>query len=464
MMKYSSVLLAILFALPAAPAAAQTGSLKLPAYKRVKLHNGLDVLLMERHGIPLISLNVLIKAGSTADPAGKEGAASVTAELLRRGTKTRSADKISDELDFVGGTLALNSSDDSTMASAEFMKKDINTGLGLLSDVLVNPTFPEDEVNKALKRRIDGIKAAKDQVQGIIGNYFNAYLYGSHPYGRPPGGDEKSLGSITRDDVLKFYQAYYAPGNTILAVVGDFDAGEMEQQLRSSFGTWAARTVPLIDLPEPMAASGKRLLLVDKPDSVQTYFEIGNVGVKRTNPDRVQIEVVNTLFGGRFTSMINTELRIKSGLTYGASSSFQMRKAAGPFAIRSYTRNATTEKALDVALDVLKRLHEQGITEEQLKSAKAYMKGQFPTSIETSDQLALLVNQLDFYGLDESEINSYFAKIDAMTLADAQRIIKQYFPLNDLVFVLVGKASEIEPAVKKYAPKMDTKSISDPGF
>lgn len=438
--------------------------LKLPPYKKLKLKNGLTVLLMEQHEIPIISFSFLVKTGSTADPAGKEGVASLTASLLRKGTKSRSSEQLSAELDFIGGQLSAGADYDYTSGRAEFLKKDLAKGLDLLSDALLNPTFPADEVTKLLKQSIDSAKSAKDQAGAVIGDYFAAYLYGSHPYGRPTDGDQKSLSNITREDITKFYESYYTPSNTILAVAGDFNSAEMEKLLTDKFGGWADKKAPAVNLPAPATVSGKKLLLVDKPDSTQTYFEIGNVGVARTNPDRVYIGVINTLFGGRFTSMLNDALRVSSGLTYGARSSFDQRKAAGPFAISTYTRNATTEKAIDMALDILKRLHEKGITEEDLNSAKNYIKGQYPPRIETTDQQANLMAQLEFYGLDERDINEYYAKIDSMTLADAQRIIKQYFPLENLVFVLVGKASEIESVAKKYATKFDTKSINQPGF
>lgn len=457
--------LAILLALPAvAPAAQENGGLKLPPYKKVKLKNGMTLLLMEQREVPIISFNYIIRAGSIADLAGKEGVASLTAGLLRKGTKTRSADQISAELDFIGGLLGAGSTYDYTNGTAEFIKKDINKGLELLADVLLNPTFPQDEVSKMLKQRIDGIKSAKDQAQGVIGTYYNAYLYGSHPYGRPTGGDEKSLAAITRDDVQKFYQAYYSPSSTIMAVVGDFDSAEMERMITDKFGAWTAKAAPAIQLADPQPVAGKRLLLIDKPDSTQTFYQIGNIGINRTNPDRVYIEVVNTLFGGRFTSMLNSELRINSGLTYGARSRFEERKVRGPFVISTFTRNEATEKAIDMTLDVLKRLHEKGITEEELKSAKNYIKGQFPPDIETTDQLAGLIAGLEFYGLDENEINSYYAKIDSMTLADARRVIKQHFPLDNLVFVLIGKADQIGALAKKYATKVDTKTITQQGF
>jgi predicted Zn-dependent peptidase len=453
----------LLAAIQAAPVAAQ-GELKLPPYKKVVLKNGLTLLLMEQHEVPIVSFEVVLRSGAVADPAGKEGLASVTVALLRKGTKTRTAEQFSAELDFVGGTFFSGANTDSSSVSSEFLKKDLSTGLELLSDVLLNATFPQEEVTKLLKQRVDEIKAQKDQAQGVVGRYFNAFLYGKHPYARPSGGDERSLAAIARDDIVKFYEAHYVPGNAILAVVGDFAAAEMEKLLTAKFSAWAARPAAAAKIPDVLSVQGKKLLLVDKPDATATYFFIGNVGIARNNPDRVWIDVVNTLFGGRFTSMLNDALRVKSGLTYGASSFFDERRVRGPFAIASFTRNDKTVEALDMALDILKRLHEKGISEEELKSAKNYIKGQFPPNIETTDRLADLIAELEFHGLNEQEINTFYSKVDAMTVMDARRIIRQYFPLDNLVFVLVGKAAEIESAVKKYAPTMEKKVITEPGF
>lgn len=442
-----------------------TSTMKLPQYRKTKLPNGLTLLLMERHNLPLVTFQVIVKSGSTSDPAGQEGTASVTAALLRRGTKTRSADQFSQDLDFIGGSYGASAASEYTDVSAEFMKKDLDKGLDLLSQALLTPTFPDEEVAKLLRQRTDALKAAKDQAAGVIGAYYSAFLFGNSPYARPTTGDEQSLARIHREEIAKFYETYYKPGNAILAAVGDFDSAQMEKDLSAKFGAWAAGSLPSAPGARPAAATtGHRFLLVDKPDSTQSYFRIGYMGIERTNPDRVYIQVVNTLFGGRFTSLINSALRINSGLTYGANSTFDQRKNGGAFFINSYTRNATTEQALDMSLDVLKKFKEQGITAEQLASAKAYIKGQYPRNLETSDQVASLIAQLEFYGLDRRDVDDYFAKIDAMTMADARRVIDKYYPLDNLVFVVVGKASEIGPVVKKYAPQIETRSISDPGF
>ncbi|MFI5105091.1 MAG: M16 family metallopeptidase, partial [Terriglobales bacterium] len=296
-------LLMILAAAGATLAQAPSSSLKLPPYKKVKLKNGMTLLLVERHTVPLIGFHAIVKSGAVADASGKDGTASVTANLLRKGTKTRTADQFTNELDFIGGQFDAGSSADNTTVSAQFVKKDIAKGLDLLADALMNPIFPQDEFTKLQKQRLDGLKSSKDQAQAVIGNYFNAYFYGSHPYSRPSNGDEKSMAALTRDDVVKFYQSFYAPGNIILAVAGDFNTTEMEKLLAQKFEMWPARQAPSVSLPPTTAFTGKKLLLIDKPDSTQTYFEIGNVGISRTNPDRVAVNVVNTLFGGSYTSM-----------------------------------------------------------------------------------------------------------------------------------------------------------------
>jgi zinc protease len=449
-----------LFACGAAPAQ----SIHLPPHEKVVLKNGLTVLLLEKHGVPMVSFHAIVKTGAAADPAGQEGLASVAAGLLRKGTKTRTAQQFAADLDFTGGSFGADGGADFTSVSAEFLAKDVARGLELYSDALLHPTFPQAEVDKLLLQSIDGVKGAKDDPQQVLGIYYYGYLYGRGSYGRPRGGDEISLKHITRDAIVKFYEAHYAPGNTILAVAGDFNAEDMRKKLEETLGTWPAKAVPAAAIPAPAPVKGKRLLLIDKPDATQTYFAIGNIGTTANDPDRVAIRVVNTVFGGRFTSLLNEALRVESGLTYGARSTFDARKEPGAFGIYSFTRNETTAQALDLALQVLQKLHKDGVTPEQLASAKSYIKGQFPPSIETSAQLARRIAQHEFYGLDDNEVNQLEARIDAVTPEVARQVIQKHFPQENLVFVLIGKAPAIGPAVQKYAEKRDARPISEPGF
>jgi len=444
--------------------AASAQSLRLPPHEKVVFKNGLTVLLMEKHGVPMVSFSAIVKTGSAADPAGQEGLASVTAELLRKGTKTRTAQQFAADLDFIGGAFDAGAGPDFTTISAEFLTKDLARGLDLFADAVLRPTFPLEEADKLLAQGIDGVKAAKDDPESVLFSYYDGYLLSGHLYGRPGGGDELSLKNIKREAIAKFYETHYAPGNTILAVAGEFNTVEMRKKLEDVLGAWPAKTVQPLPIPSAAPVKGKRLLLIDKPDATQTYFAIGNLGTAVTEPDRVAIRVVNTLFGGRFTSMLNEALRVESGLSYGAGSFFDSRKTPGPFAMYSFTKNESTVQALDLALQTLEKLHKEGVTEEQLKSAKSYLKGQFPPTIETSGQLARRIAANEFYGLDDNEVNQLEARIDAVTPEIARQVIQKHFPKENLVFVVIGKASTIGPVVQKYAGKEDSRAISDPGF
>ncbi len=437
---------------------------QLPAFQRVQLPNGLTLLLLEKHELPLISIEVGLRSGSVADPAGKEGVASLTASLLRKGTAARSSEQFSSDLDFIGMQYNASADQDATHLSADFLKKDLDPALSLLGDVLLHPTFPDAEVKKKVAQEQDGIRAAKDEAEQVIQLYFMKFLYGDHPYGRPSGGDEQSLAKISRDDIASFYRTHYSPGNAIIAVAGDFDSAAMQSKIAQVFGRWSGKAPAATTVPVVKQVSGKRVLLVDKPDATQTYFMIGNIGIAATNPDRGPINVVNTLFGGRFTSLFNTELRIKSGYSYGAYSYFDELRSPGPFAMSTFTKNATTEQAIDKSLEVLGRMHKSGFTAEEIASSKTYINGSLPPQYETTPQLAHTMTTLELSGITRDQFNQNLVKQQSTSGAEAHRVIETYFPTQDYVMVLVGKASEIQKIAAKYAPNLATKKIGDPGF
>jgi len=455
----------LLFVLPSfAAQAARAQSIHLPPHEKVVLKNGLTVLLLEKHGVPIISFYGILKAGAAADPEGQEGLAAITAGLLRKGTESRTTQQFSADLDFIGGSFAADATADFTAISAECLSKDVAKGLDLFADALLHPTFPKDEVDKLLAQTLDAVKGAKDDPQQVLAPYYYAYLYSGRGYGRSEDGDEISLPKIQRAAVSRFYANYYAPGNMILAVAGDFQPADMKKRLADVFGGWLGKLTPALKIAATAPVKGKRLLLVDKPDATQTYFAFGNIGISVEDPDRVAIRVVNTVFGERFTSMLNEALRIESGLTYGAQAGFDARKLPGPFVIESFTKNETTTQAIDLALQVLAKLRKDGITAAQLASAKNYIKGQFPPEIETSGALARRIASDEFYGLDDSEVNQLEARVDAVTLETARQVIQKHYPSENLVFMLIGNASAIGPAVRKYAEKQDARKITEPGF
>jgi zinc protease len=451
-------------ALLIAAAGLAAAQVHLPQYTHETLPNGAVLDVMVHKGVPLVTVQVLVKGGAESEPPQMAGLASVTAELLRRGAGARTAEAFSEDLDFIGANFGARVNPQATVISTDFMAKDIDRALELLADAVLRPSFPEDEVKKTLTQRIDSSRAVKDSPGAAAAQYFDVFFYGpGHPYGRV--ADEISLKRITRADILAYHRRMYGGRNLIVVAVGAFEPEQMRAKLAKAFGQAPAGTAYEWSKDVPPKGSGPRLLLVDKPDATQTYFNIGNPGITRTSRDRIAVSLVNTLFGGRFTSMLNDALRVNAGLTYGASSRVDENRLTGAITMSSYTRTDATVRAIDIALDQLRMLREKGLTAEQLASAKAYVKGNYPTRrMETASQLAGVLGEMELFGLDRSDTDELFARIDAVTLEQANNAIKSYFGSGNLVFTLVGNAAIIRDGVRKYAPKIIEMPITTPGF
>ncbi len=408
-----------------------------------------------------------MRGGSESDPPKLAGLSAVTAELLRRGTPGRGAGEFSEALDSLGATWQASSDEQATQVSMEFLSKDLDRALGLFADAVMRPAFPDAEVGKVLAQRIDASRALKDNPPAAVSLYFRTFFYGaSHPYGHLAGGDELSLARMQRKSIVDYHRQVYVGKNLAVIAVGQFDPSILAPKLTEAFGTIPAGEAYgwMVDNP-PQRGAAARLLLVDKPDATQTYFQIGQPGIHRTSPDRVPLWLVNTLFGGRFTSMLNDELRVNSGLTYGASCRMEQNRLTGSLVISTYTRTDATEKAIDMALGLLKRIGEQGISAEQLASAKAYVKGLYPTQrLETSDQLATTLKDFEVFGLERREVDELFTRIDEVSLQTANAAARKYYQTRSLAFVLLGNAAKIRSAAGKYASGMREVPITKPGF
>jgi zinc protease len=437
----------------------------LPRATVLKLKNGARLLLVEKHEVPLVAFSARVRGGALGDPEGKEGVAALTAELLQKGAGARDANQFAEAVDSVGGVLGVSSGRESLDISGQFMARDTALMVELLSDLLQRPRFEQAELDKTRERMVSELAAEKDgDLRGLIGTYFQAFHFGSHPYGRPVGGSEATLATLKREDVLAYARAHLGGDRLILSVVGDFDSKKLAKQLEAALGGWARASTPAPVAPPTQPTKGRRVLLVDKPDATQTYFWAGNTGIARTDPARVDVSLANTVLGGRFTSLLNTALRVKSGLTYGAGSLVLSQTQPGPFAISSYTKTESTEQALDMALDVLSRYRQEGMDEATLASAKAYVLGQFPPTLETSLQIASKLSELAFYGLDSSDVDDFAARVASADKARIQSAIQRVMPAGeDLTLVLIGKASAIRDVARKYGTVTEM-SITDPHF
>jgi len=458
------VLLLSLLLLPV-PAALAAGEIKLPAYRSATLPNGAVVALVEKRDTPLVSMNVTVRGGGLGDPVGKDGTASLYTDLIQKGAGNRTATQFAEAIENVGGTLSAGAGTESVGVNASFMSRDVYLMLELMADALQRPKLDQAEFEKARRLAVQSLVAAKDSdPRALMSSYGDAWLFRGHPYGRSVGGSEASLAAVKLDDIKRYYADQVGGDRLIITLVGDFDAATMLQALERSFGTWRKAGAALPIVPMPARVTGRLVLLVDKPGATQTYFWLGNVGASRTDPARTAQSVVNTVFGGRFTSMLNTELRVKSGLTYGASASFNRGSQPGSFHIASYTETSKTAQAIDMTLDTLARLHKDGLDADQLKSSQSYMLGQFPPSIETNGQIAARLADMSFFGLGPEDVNDYAQRVSRVDAAAVRSTIEQAFPQPDnLALVLIGDAASIRDAVRKYGPVTEMK-ISDPRF
>jgi zinc protease len=438
---------------------------QVPAHQRFTLPNGLTIILVPQKDVPLIAFAGFVRGGGLADPAGKPGVASLVAGLLDRGAGKRSAYEFADAVEGVGGSFNANAVSEAINVNGQFLARDRALMIELVADALMRPKFDAAEFESFRDRQIEFIKSAKDSDPSqIVAIYGRAALFRAHPYGRPQGGSERSLTAITREDVAAYHAQNFGADRAALVFAGDLDPRWMKQALTAAFGTWGKAKAALPALERAPRVTGRRVLLVDSPGAVQTYFWVANVGVDRRYGGRPALDLVNTLYGGRFTSILNTELRIKSGLSYGASSTFTRGSVPGAFAIRSFTQTDNTGKALDLTLETLETLKRGKLEPAMLESARAYVLGQYPLQLETAAHWAGTLADLEFYGLGEDYIEGYGPAIAKVDLAETAAVTADAFPRpSDLVIVLIGDAAKIRETAQKYGAVTEMK-ISDTDF
>ncbi|MBK7379533.1 MAG: insulinase family protein [Ignavibacteriales bacterium] len=436
----------------------------LPPYEKVTLSNGLTVYLMERHEVPLIYITAVFPAGAVND-GEKNGLASFTSDALLYGTKSFTKNQIEETFDFFGANINTNAGTETSTLSTSFIKDDADKILPILKEIIVDPVFPKEEIDKRQQRWLVELEQAKESPRSVIRSYFNKFIFANSVYGNPVNGTSTGITAITQIDIQNFYKSNYQPSLSAIAIVGDFSTSEMKEKISSLFGNWESVEfdgVKRFETPE-LKFEKSRVLLVNKSDSYETTFLIGGAGVTRNNSDFVGLQVINTILGGRFTSWLNDELRVNSGLTYGARSSFVPYKFTGTFLISTFTKTSTTIQAIDLALETYNRLWAKGIDDKTLSSAKNYIKGQFPPDYETSGDLANLLSEMFYFGLDDSFINDFEKNVDALTIEKSKELINKYFPKDKLQFVLIGKADELRSEVKKYGEVLE-KEITAEGF
>jgi zinc protease len=422
---------------PPRPLAARPVS--FPPYEIKTLPNGLQVVIVSHHEQPSVSVRLLVRAGAAQDPKGKMGLAMLTAALLDQGAGSRSAEQIADAIDFVGGILSSGAGSDLTYISSVVMKDSLPLALQLVSDVVRRPTFAQQEIDRQRQQALSGLKVAAEDPDSVASQVIDRLIYGFHPYGLPGSGTAESLASLTRQDIVDYHARYFAPNNTLVAIVGDVGTEEAMKGLEQAFGDWQRRDLPVfkpVDPPQPT----KRVVVIDKPDSVQTEVRVGQIGIPRRHTDYLPMDQAVKILGGEGANRLQQVLRSQRGLTYGASADLDAYKTTGGIVAETDTRTDATAEVLRLTIDEFYRLQRERVYDGELEGAQAYLAGNFPLTIETPDAIATQVlNQL-FYELPLEELGAYPDRVRSVSPDDVQRVAREYFRPDRLAVVLVGNA------------------------
>lgn len=445
-----------------APAAPKTGglydmpkpqpdpSLKLPQIQRRKLANGLEVLIVEHHELPVISMDLVVKSGAADDPQNRTGLATLTADMLDEGTKTRSSLDISNEMSTIGSRIGVSAGWDKSSATLTTLTRHLDQSLNVFADVILNPAFAAAELERLRARRLASLEQQQDDADAIAEDVYASLLYGAnHPYGHSTIGDKDSTKSLQIADLQRFYETYYRPNNSTLIVVGDVQPDTLLASLERAFGTWKSAEVPKTAIATPAARTQSTLYLVDKPGAAQSVITIGQVGVPRNNPDYFPLRVMNAILGGQFTSRINMNLREDKGYSYGAFTYFDMRSGAGPFAANAGVQTAVTREAVIETLKELRGIRGAiPITAQEVEFAKQYIIRAYPAGFETPGQIAGRLEDVVTYGLPDDYFNTVIQKVGAVTLDDVKRVADKYLDPAKMAVLVVGDRKTIESGLR----------------
>ena len=446
-----------------APPPPTPAELRLPSVERWQLKNGLDVIVVVRKDLPLVSLSVAIKAGAYDEAKGKTlGVAEFTAAMLRKGTTTRDADQIAAAIDFVGGSLDTQAGDESSLASCSSLSKDTKLCLDLLSDILVHPTFPEREMGEVRDQLLAAISNRYDSPGDLAAAHFDNLLFGEkHPEGWVLMPED--VQKITRAELVTFWKTFYRSNNAILAVAGDVDPARLRVDLEKAFGAWEKGDVPARPDFKVPDVTATRILLVDRPDLTQSTLMFGHQGIKHTDPDWYATTLMNYVLGGSdFSSRLMIEVRARRGLTYGIGSSFGEPLYQGAFRVSASTKNSSVWEALVASVDELRRMKAGGPSPIELGKAKGYYAGSYPFSLQTASGIAAHIVAAELHGLGISYVKDFPLRLAAVTDAETKAAAARHLNPEGLWVVIVGRASEIQPQLAKSGLPYETINFKDP--
>ncbi|MDP1946182.1 MAG: pitrilysin family protein [Nitrospirota bacterium] len=404
--------------------------------------NGITVLVLEQHFLPIVEIHALIKAGSAQDPHDKAGLANLVASLLDEGTTTRTSKQQAEQIDFVGGALEAKAAEDFTTASARVLKKDVDLGFTLLADMLQHPAFHKLEFERIRTQLLGEMASDNDDPGHIAMKAFNQLVFHGHPYRWPVTGTEETLNKISLADVQSFYGREYSPSQVIITVVGDITLEQATALVQTHFGAWKKVAMTARNTKKPSPVERRTVQLIEK-DLTQSTIVLGHGGVSRAHPDFYSVTVMNYILGaGGFSSRLMDSIRDKQGLAYGIMSHFDARLMPGSFWVNLQTKTETTNQAITGVLSEIKSIRDAPVSDQELAEAKSFLVGSFPLRLDSTAKLAQVLAQVEFYGLGFEYFSDYPKWIERVTKEDVQRVAKQYLDPKRYALVVVGNLAK----------------------
>jgi zinc protease len=446
--------------IPEMPAAGAPKPFNFPEPATKTLANGLRVYVVTDHSEPAVAVRLLIvSAGTVKDPAGMPGVAEMTANMLTQGTEKRSAKEIAETIDFIGGSLEAGAGSDATNASLDVVKKDLATGLDLMSDVVLHPAFSAEELERQRQQLLSSLTVQYSDPDFLASAAFSRVIYGASPYGLPNEGTPDTIKKLDPQILAKFHSENYAPNQAFLGFAGDITPEEAFAAAEKYFGAWPEVKITMAAAAAPTSLQGQHIWLIDKPDAVQTQIRVGKLGLRRSDPNYVPVVVMNRIFGGGYNSRLNTEVRVKKGLTYGAYSSFNPHRQAGSFSVSTFTRTAATVDATRLVVDLISKMSTGDVTPQEMDFARDYLAGVYPIQSETAEQVTDRVLTVAAFELPKDYNYTYPDRVRGVTSAQVKEMAQKYLNTDDLDIVLAGNVSAFRDALKKSFPNAKYEEI-----
>jgi len=432
------------------PVPAKPPALRVPMWTKTTLANGAELMVSEKHDLPLVAFTITFQGGtSQSESPTRRGVGALTASMMNEGTKSRDGEALSNALQLLGTSINVNIGGESGSIGFQSITGKFPQTLDILADMLVNPSFPSEALERLRAQRLVALTQAKDQPASIASRVFPRILYGAgHPFGQ--NVTEESLKAITRDDIMAFHKAYFQPGRALITVVGDLSSSSVKTTVEKALAAWPkAGERPTFAYPNLPPLHAPTIFLVDKPGAAQSTFAIGNPGPPRSTPDYYALQVMNTMLGGMFQSRLNANIREEKGYSYGVNSSFAFGKGPGAFRTGGDIVSAKSDVAL---VEFMKELRGIGgsrpITDDELATAKDSLIQRLPGTFASVQSINGAIVTLWTQGLPDNYYQQYAARISDIRKEDVLRVARQYIDLDHLTIVIVGDRASIEQPLK----------------